>query len=80
MKHVTIERDSPLRRPCPYRPGVTRSTEAVVPLYSSDFDAQAPNTSDKTTCLVLSPTDLALLLGGIELASARRRKHYRCTA
>ncbi len=41
---------------------------------------ELPATSRETTHVTLSATELALLLGGIELASARRRKRYRRTA
>lgn len=36
-----------------------------------------PRLDAQTRCALLCATDLALLLGGIELASVRRRKRYR---
>lgn len=40
---------------------------------------ELPAASRETTHVTLSATELALLLGGIELASAKRRKRYRRT-
>jgi hypothetical protein len=36
-----------------------------------------PRVDAQTRCAVLCATDLSLLLGGIDLASVRRRKRYR---
>ena len=41
---------------------------------------ETPTVDEDTQHVVLSPTQLGLLLGGIELASVRRRKRYRHTA
>ena len=41
---------------------------------------QMPRAEENQTCVVLSPTELAMLLGGVDLASAPRRKRYRHTA
>lgn len=41
---------------------------------------ELPSVNDETIHVVLSAADLGLLLGGIELASVRRRKRYRRTA
>lgn len=41
---------------------------------------ELPAAPPDATQVTLSGTELALLLGGIELASARRRKRYRRTA
>lgn len=38
---------------------------------------EMPAASEETACVALSATELAMLLGGIDLASARRRKRYR---
>jgi len=38
---------------------------------------ELPAASSETTHVTLTATELALLLGGIELASAKRRKRYR---
>ena len=41
---------------------------------------ELPRQQDDTTSVSLSATELAMLLGGIELASAKRRKRYRRSA
>jgi len=41
---------------------------------------ELPKIDDETSHVVLTAADLALLLGGIELASVRRRKRNRRTA
>lgn len=41
---------------------------------------ELPRINDEESHVVLTPGDLALLLGGIDLASVRRRKRYRRTA
>ncbi len=41
---------------------------------------ELPRPQDDTTSVSLSATELAMLLGGIELASAKRRKRYRRSA
>lgn len=41
---------------------------------------QTPRVEGDAKSIVLSPTDLSLILGGIDLASARRRKRYRRSA
>lgn len=41
---------------------------------------ELPSVNDDASHVVLSAADLGLLLGGIELASVRRRKRYRRTA
>ena len=41
---------------------------------------EVPRDRDDATSVTLSPTELAMLLGGIELASVRRRKRYQRTA
>ena len=38
---------------------------------------ELPRQQDDTTSVSLSATELAMLLGGIKLASAKRRKRYR---
>lgn len=38
---------------------------------------EVPRHRDDVSSVALSPTELAMLLGGIELASAKRRKRYR---
>lgn len=38
---------------------------------------ELPRAPDKATHVTLTATELAMLLGGIELASAKRRKRYR---
>lgn len=40
---------------------------------------ELPRAPDKATHVTLTATELAMLLGGIELASAKRRKRYRRT-
>jgi transposase len=37
---------------------------------------ETPRVDAQTQCAVLCATDLALLLGGVELSSVRRRKRY----
>ena len=37
---------------------------------------ELPHVAPDATSVVLTPTELALILGGIELASVRRRKRY----
>jgi transposase len=41
---------------------------------------EVPKVAADATSVVLTPTELALILGGIELSSLRRRKRYRRTA
>ena len=41
---------------------------------------EVPRVDDETTGVTLSGTDLALLLGGVDLASVRRRRRYRKSA
>ena len=41
---------------------------------------ELPRVDDEASHIVLSAADLGLLLGGIDLASVRRRKRYRKTA
>jgi len=41
---------------------------------------ELPQVDSATTSVVLTPTELGLILGGIGLASVRRRKRYRRTA
>ena len=41
---------------------------------------ELPRVDDEANHIVLSAADLSLLLGGIDLASVRRRKRYRRTA
>ena len=41
---------------------------------------ELPAVNEETNHVVLTAADLALLLGGIDLASVRRRKRYRRTA
>jgi transposase len=41
---------------------------------------ELPAASSEATHVTLSATELALLLGGIELASAKRRQRYRRSA
>ncbi len=41
---------------------------------------ELPAVNEDAKHVSLTPTELSLLLGGIELASARRRKRYRKTA
>ena len=38
---------------------------------------EMPAMGEETACVALGATELAMLLGGIDLASARRRKRYR---
>jgi len=38
---------------------------------------ELPRVDPETTSVVLTPTELSLILGGIELSSVRRRKRYR---
>jgi transposase len=38
---------------------------------------EMPAVGEDAACVALSATELAMLLGGIDLASARRRKRYR---
>lgn len=38
---------------------------------------QLPTVESKSSCLSLTATQLALILGGIDLASVRQRKRYR---
>jgi transposase len=38
---------------------------------------QLPAVEAKSSCVILTGTQLALILGGIDLASARQRKRYR---
>jgi len=39
-----------------------------------------PESVDQTSSVEIDPTQLALILGGVELAGARRRKRFRLTA
>lgn len=41
---------------------------------------ELPHTDADATSITLTPTQLALILGGVELASARPRKRYRRSA
>ena len=41
---------------------------------------EVPRVDDETAGVTLSGTDLALLLGGVDLASVRRRRRYRKSA
>lgn len=41
---------------------------------------ELPQVAADTRSVVLTPTELSLVLGGIELSSVRRRKRYRRTA
>lgn len=41
---------------------------------------QMPNVDADATSVVLSPTELSLILGGVDLRSARQRKRYRRSA
>jgi len=38
---------------------------------------QLPTLDERSSCVMLSGTQLALILGGIDLASVRQRKRYR---
>jgi len=41
---------------------------------------QLPSVNAESSCVTLTGMQLALILGGIDLASVRQRKRYRCPA